>query len=168
MRPHAPLVGLYVSHFPTAGMFTDAHQPPTSRKMEPRLSPTSRLSVAILSFREAKYFSVYGIWAGPLDLSNTVLLLLGAGVSNSITTWDREIGNNEGISIKINPLRSKLSLCIPTGLCTLILQKICILQISIAVIYRYNSSSLLGLLTRKDGTDTLFRNVGKQLPHDAT
>jgi hypothetical protein len=28
-------------------------------------------------------------------------------------------------------------------------------------------SSLLGLLTREDGTDTLSRNVGKQLPHDA-
>jgi hypothetical protein len=26
---------------------------------------------------------------------------------------------------------------------------------------------LLGLLTREDGTDTLTRNVGKQLPHDA-
>jgi hypothetical protein len=25
----------------------------------------------------------------------------------------------------------------------------------------------LGLLTREDGTDTLSRNVGKQLPHDA-
>jgi hypothetical protein len=24
------------------------------------------------------------------------------------------------------------------------------------------------LLTREDGTDTLSRNVGKQLPHDAT
>jgi hypothetical protein len=24
-----------------------------------------------------------------------------------------------------------------------------------------------GLFTREDGTDTLFRNVGKQLPHDA-
>jgi hypothetical protein len=29
-------------------------------------------------------------------------------------------------------------------------------------------SFLLGLLTREDGTDTLYRNVGKQLPHDAT
>ena len=28
-------------------------------------------------------------------------------------------------------------------------------------------SFLLGLLTREDGTDTLYRNVGKQLPHDA-
>jgi hypothetical protein len=28
-------------------------------------------------------------------------------------------------------------------------------------------SFLLGLLTREDGTDTLSRNVGKQLPHDA-
>jgi hypothetical protein len=26
---------------------------------------------------------------------------------------------------------------------------------------------LLGLLIREDGTDTLSRNVGKQLPHDA-
>jgi hypothetical protein len=26
---------------------------------------------------------------------------------------------------------------------------------------------LLGLLTHEDGTDTLSRNVGKQLPHDA-
>jgi hypothetical protein len=26
---------------------------------------------------------------------------------------------------------------------------------------------VLGLLTREDGTDTLSRNVGKQLPHDA-
>jgi hypothetical protein len=26
---------------------------------------------------------------------------------------------------------------------------------------------LLGLLTREDGTDTLSRNVGKQLPHAA-
>jgi hypothetical protein len=26
---------------------------------------------------------------------------------------------------------------------------------------------LLGLLTREDGTDTLSRNVGKELPHDA-
>jgi hypothetical protein len=26
---------------------------------------------------------------------------------------------------------------------------------------------LLGLLTREDGTDTLSRNVGLQLPHDA-
>jgi hypothetical protein len=25
----------------------------------------------------------------------------------------------------------------------------------------------LGLLTREDGTDTLSRNIGKQLPHDA-
>jgi hypothetical protein len=25
----------------------------------------------------------------------------------------------------------------------------------------------IGLLTREDGTDTLSRNVGKQLPHDA-
>jgi hypothetical protein len=28
-------------------------------------------------------------------------------------------------------------------------------------------SFLLGLLTCEDGTDTLSRNVGKQLPHDA-
>jgi hypothetical protein len=28
-------------------------------------------------------------------------------------------------------------------------------------------SFLIGLLTREDGTDTLSRNVGKQLPHDA-
>jgi hypothetical protein len=28
-------------------------------------------------------------------------------------------------------------------------------------------SFLLGLLTLEDGTDTLSRNVGKQLPHDA-
>jgi hypothetical protein len=28
-------------------------------------------------------------------------------------------------------------------------------------------SFLLGILTREDGTDTLSRNVGKQLPHDA-
>jgi hypothetical protein len=27
---------------------------------------------------------------------------------------------------------------------------------------------LLGILTREDGTDTLSRNGGKQLPHDAT
>jgi hypothetical protein len=27
--------------------------------------------------------------------------------------------------------------------------------------------ALLGLLTREDGTDTLSRNVGKQLPHNA-
>jgi hypothetical protein len=26
---------------------------------------------------------------------------------------------------------------------------------------------LLGLVTLEDGTDTLCRNVGKQLPHDA-
>jgi hypothetical protein len=31
----------------------------------------------------------------------------------------------------------------------------------------YRLSLLLGLLTREDGTDTLSRNVGKQLPHDA-
>jgi hypothetical protein len=28
-------------------------------------------------------------------------------------------------------------------------------------------SVVLGLLTLEDGTDTLSRNVGKQLPHDA-
>jgi hypothetical protein len=32
---------------------------------------------------------------------------------------------------------------------------------------RYRLSFPLGLLTREDATDTLFRNVGKQLPHDA-
>jgi hypothetical protein len=31
----------------------------------------------------------------------------------------------------------------------------------------YRLSFLLGLLTLEDGTDTLSRNVGKQLPHDA-
>jgi hypothetical protein len=29
-------------------------------------------------------------------------------------------------------------------------------------------SSRVGLLTREDGTGTLSRNVGKQLPHDAS
>jgi hypothetical protein len=28
-------------------------------------------------------------------------------------------------------------------------------------------AGLAGLLTREDGTDTLSRNVGKQLPHEA-
>jgi hypothetical protein len=32
---------------------------------------------------------------------------------------------------------------------------------------RYRRSFLLGLLTREDGTDTLSRNVSKQLPLDA-
>jgi hypothetical protein len=32
---------------------------------------------------------------------------------------------------------------------------------------RYRLSFPLGLLTREDGTDTLSRNVGKQLPHNA-
>jgi hypothetical protein len=30
----------------------------------------------------------------------------------------------------------------------------------------FTGQVLLGLLTREDGTDTLSRNVGKQLPHD--
>jgi hypothetical protein len=34
----------------------------------------------------------------------------------------------------------------------------------VVIVYR---RFLLGLLTREDGTDTLSRNVGKQLPHDA-
>jgi hypothetical protein len=32
---------------------------------------------------------------------------------------------------------------------------------------RVKSPSREGLLIREDGTDTLFRNVGKQLPHEA-
>jgi hypothetical protein len=36
-----------------------------------------------------------------------------------------------------------------------------ITQRRVVIVYR------LGLLTREDGTDTLSRNVGKHLPHDA-
>jgi hypothetical protein len=46
-----------------------------------------------------------------------------------------------------------------------------ITQRRVIVVYRRFGttyrSHLHGLLTREDGTDTLSRNVGKQLPHDA-
>jgi hypothetical protein len=36
------------------------------------------------------------------------------------------------------------------------------------VVVNMKFSFLLRLLTLEDGTDTLSRNIGKQLPHDAT
>jgi hypothetical protein len=38
---------------------------------------------------------------------------------------------------------------------------------NILVYYSLDKFFLLGLLAREGGTDTLPRNVGKQLPHDA-
>jgi hypothetical protein len=37
-----------------------------------------------------------------------------------------------------------------------------IMRRRVVIVYRR-----FGLLAREDGTDTLYRNVGKQLPHDA-
>jgi hypothetical protein len=40
-------------------------------------------------------------------------------------------------------------------------------MISLADFWDITRSRVRGLLIREDGTDTLSRNVGKQLPHDA-